>query len=184
MTRFGLSSGLGLYVASVHKVNRRVEDHEFSLLDPVPQLHLCSQIAGNRNFPDVSNAVFHYGHLQAVAVEDDGLSGNQQRRRPARNMKLDKTVRSRLERTVRIRNINLGQERPRPRLQRVGGPCYLSGVRLAGIVRYAYHGINPRSQTGGLTLRHIDLRSNDITTQYAFSSLRHRTAQKTRTRRK
>jgi hypothetical protein len=144
MTRFGLSSGLGLHLASVHKVNGRVEDHEFSLLDPVPQFHLRSQIASNRNLPDVRNAIFHNGHLQAVAVEDDGLSGNQQRRRPARNMKLDKTVRSRLERTVRIRNINLGQERPRP-------GCSASAVRVTfpGYVSPGLSGTRTTASTPG-----------------------------------
>src|SRR6202030_4058371 len=101
------------YPLAVREVNHRIENDLVSRLDAVPHFNLRSKVTRDRYFSDVDDPVFHDTDLQAVAIEDDGISRNQQRVGLARNMELDGTVNSRRQGAVGIGNIDLGQQGPR-----------------------------------------------------------------------
>ena len=114
------------------------------------------------DFPDVRDAVLDHGDLQAVAIEDDGVGGHQQRRCLARNVKLDRAIGPGRQRAVGIRNVDLGQQRSRAGLQRVGDPRHLAGEGAVGDLGNAHDCLDPGSQPERLVLRHIDLGADHV----------------------
>src|ERR1700722_1864522 len=65
--------------AAVHEVDRRIENHLVSRLHAVAHLDLRAEIPRDRYLLDAGDPVLDDGHLQAVAVEDDGIRRDQQR---------------------------------------------------------------------------------------------------------
>ena len=73
-----------------------------------------------------------------------GLRRNEEGRRLARNFELDRAVDAGRQRTVGIRNIDLGQERARAALQRVGDPGHLARELAIRDFGHAHDRINAR----------------------------------------
>src|SRR6266566_3986352 len=75
-----------LHFASVGEVDHRLQDYLSPRLDAVTHLDLRSKIARDRHFVEVRGPVLVHGHLYAIAVEYDGIRGNQNGRSLARDM--------------------------------------------------------------------------------------------------
>jgi hypothetical protein len=73
----------------------------------VAHLDLRSEIARHRYFPDVGDPILDDRHLQAVAIEDDGIRRDQQRLRLARNLEVDRAINTGGQRAVRVRVVDL-----------------------------------------------------------------------------
>jgi hypothetical protein len=68
-----------LHFVTVDKVDRRIKNHLIALLDPGVHFHLSAEIAGHCHLADLRFSVIDNRHLQAVAVEDDGVGGHDER---------------------------------------------------------------------------------------------------------
>src|SRR6266516_2933893 len=119
-----LRGGLGasLRPAAICEVDRRVENHLVARLDAVAHFHGRSQIARDGHLMHADRAVLDHGDVQPVVVENDGVGGHDQRRRFARNVQLDRAIDPRRQRAVGIAHVDLGEQRARAGLQRVGDP--------------------------------------------------------------
>ena len=106
-------------VAALDKVDLGIEDNHVAFLDAIADFHLRPQIPCHGYFSDVGVTTVDYGDLQAVAIENDRLGGHQKARCVMRNMKLDPAVGPGLHRAIWIRNVDIGQQRARARLQRM-----------------------------------------------------------------
>ena len=139
-----LGSRLRLHPAAVGEVNRRIENHLVSRLDAVAHFDLRSEVARHRDFADMGHAILHYGDLHAVAVENDGVGRDQQRRHLARNVQLDRAIDSGLKApsglgmSISVSNV------------RVPG-CRASAIRvtLPGNVRSGISGTRTTASTPG-----------------------------------
>ena len=77
------------------------------------------------------------GDAETVAVADDRVGQHDERRRFARDIQFDGAIDPRRQRVVRIGHIDLGQERARARLQRVGNARHRSRKVAARHLRHA-----------------------------------------------
>src|SRR4249919_3027173 len=161
------ASYLGVTRANVHllaldQVYRRVEDDLIALLDAVAHLDLFPQIARHRYFPDVNDPVLDSGDLRPLGVENDRIGWHQDTGGLARDAQFDGAVGSWSQRAVRIGNVDLGQQRPRPGLQRVGDPRDLAREGAIRNFRHMHDRIDPGRQSERLILRYIDLGADHV----------------------
>src|SRR5208282_553759 len=120
------------------------------------RFHPRAEVARHAELADLSLAVVDHRDQQAVAVEDDRFGGHDEGRRLAWNLELDGAVDPGRQRVVRIGNVDLGQERARTALQRVGDPGHLAGELAIGNFGYAHDGVNAWRHAEGGILRHVD----------------------------
>ena len=67
-----------------------------------------------------------------------------------------------MQRVVRIGHVDLGQQRARARLQRIGDARHRAGKVTAGHFRHADDGLDPRRDAEGLVLRHVELDADHV----------------------
>jgi len=70
-----------IHTAAVGEADGRAEDYLVAFVDPVAHLDFGAKVALHGYLADVRDAILDNRHLQTVAVEDDGLGRNAQRRR-------------------------------------------------------------------------------------------------------
>jgi len=64
---------LRLHSAAILELDRRVEDHQITRFHAIAHFNLRSEIACDRDFPNVSDTILDDGDLESVAIEDDGF---------------------------------------------------------------------------------------------------------------
>src|SRR5271170_1607883 len=83
---------LRIYSAALAEVDRRVENHLIASLHPIADLEGGAAVADHGELADVDDPVLDGGDAQALAVEDDGFGGNDQRLGLAGNLQLDLAI--------------------------------------------------------------------------------------------
>src|SRR5215471_1838105 len=145
-----------LYPAPIDERDRRIEDHTLAGAQSGVYFQPCAQVACDPDGANLSFAILDDGHLQAVAVEEQSLRRNGEGRHLARYLELDRAIDSWRQRTVRIGDIDFGQERAGAALQRVGDPGHLASKLAIRQFGHAHDRINARCNTECCVLRHID----------------------------
>src|SRR5258708_38808197 len=111
---------------AIGEIDWRTKDDMLARPPSGIHFHPRAEIARHSNVADLGLVVPDHCDLKTVAVEDEGLCRNEEGRRLARYLELDRAVNAGRQRTVRIGNIDLGQERARAALQRVGDPGHVA----------------------------------------------------------
>src|SRR5437899_4761733 len=113
---FGRWGRTNLYFAAILEIDGRTEHHLVALFDAVADLDLCPQVSNFGDLAAVRDAVLDHHHVKAVAVEDDRTRRHDQRRRPARDLELDRAVGPRAQLSVVVGYVNLGHQGPGGRI--------------------------------------------------------------------
>src|ERR1700741_311969 len=145
-----------LYLGAVDQVDWRIEDHALSRAYSCVDLHLRAQVACDPDVADLGLAVLDNRRLQTAAGEDDCFRRNDEGWGLARYLELDRAVDAGRQRTVRIGNIDLGQQRARAALQRVGDPRHLARELAIRKFGHTHDRFDARSNPERRVLRHID----------------------------
>src|ERR1700733_6113840 len=102
---------LNLHLAAVGEIDYRPQYDLIARLDAGANLDLRPEIACHRDLVQMRHTTRGNSHLQAIAVEDHGIGGDDQRRRFSRNMQVHRAIHARAQQPIGIGNVDLGQKR-------------------------------------------------------------------------
>src|ERR1700742_1287568 len=117
------------YLAAVRQVDHRIEDDLIARFDAFAYLNLRAEVARDRDLLKTGGAILDHRDVQAILIEYDGIGRYDHRWRLAWDEQLDGAIDPGIERPIRIRNIDLGQQRSAAGLQRGRDACHLAWKR-------------------------------------------------------
>ena len=153
VTAFGRKK---VHLTPVSQIYWRLQYQLVAVLDTGVDLDLSTVVGRDCDLVQTGDAVFDDRHLQTVLIEDDSGVGQDQRRRLPWDLQLDRAIDPRLQRAIRIGYVDLGQQAPRPRLQRIGDPRHFAMKGEVGHRGHAKDRLDAWLDAKGFILRHIN----------------------------
>src|SRR5271165_3553298 len=154
--------GNDLHFVAVGYVYRRLQDDLLAVLDTLADLDFGAEVGGNRNLVKMGDAVVDDRDLYAVLIEDDRGCRHDQRGCLTRDLKFDGAISPGGQCAVRIGYVDLGQQGPGSRLERVSDPRDVAVESEVGHRRHADDGVNAGGHPKGGVLRHIDPNADHV----------------------